>query len=60
MDWRGGLSRRRFRVRDRILAPHIAIGSVSGSAVAGVLGNKFVTRWLCVYFHHLHTPLGVS
>jgi hypothetical protein len=34
---------RRFRVRGRVLAPHIPIGSLSGSPLAGVLGNKLVT-----------------
>jgi hypothetical protein len=43
MDLGGGPSRRRFRVHSRILAPHIATGSVSGSPVTGVLGNKLVT-----------------
>jgi hypothetical protein len=36
-------SRRMFRVRGRVLALHIPIGSVPGSSVAGVLGNKLVT-----------------
>jgi hypothetical protein len=43
MDWGGGPSRRSFKVRGRILALHIPIGSVSGSPVAGVLGKKLVT-----------------
>jgi hypothetical protein len=35
---REGPLRRRFRVRGRVLAPHIPVGSFSGSPVAGVLG----------------------
>jgi hypothetical protein len=42
MIW-GGPSRRGFRVRSGILAPHIPIGNVSGSPLVGVLGNKLVT-----------------
>jgi hypothetical protein len=43
MEWGGSPSRREFRFRDRILAPHIPVGSVSGSPEAGVQGNKIVT-----------------
>jgi hypothetical protein len=32
-----------LRVRGVVLAPYIPVGSVSGSPVAGVLGNKLVT-----------------
>jgi hypothetical protein len=38
----GGPSRRRSRFRDRVLAPHIPIGSISGAPEAGVLENKLV------------------
>jgi hypothetical protein len=32
-----------FKVRSRILASHVLAGSVSGSPMTGVLGNKLVT-----------------
>jgi hypothetical protein len=58
MDWRIS-SRKRFRFRGRILAPHIPIGSVSGSPVAGVLGNKLVTLGirccLCLFTLSTHS-----
>jgi hypothetical protein len=39
----GGPSRRTFRIRGQILTPHMTIGSVFGSPVAGVLRNKLAT-----------------
>jgi hypothetical protein len=39
----GGPSRRRFRVRGRILAPQIPIGGIPGSPVAGVPRNELGT-----------------
>jgi hypothetical protein len=41
--WTGGPSRREFKFRGRLLFPDIAIGSISGSPVTGILGNKLVT-----------------
>jgi hypothetical protein len=44
MDWGGrGPSRKISRIRDRVLVPHIPIGSISGAPEAGVLENKLVT-----------------
>jgi hypothetical protein len=57
----GDPSRRRFRVRDRILAPHIAIGSASGSPVTGEhICSTGGSAGAYVYLDYLHTRLGVS
>jgi hypothetical protein len=39
----GDPSGKGFSIRGRILAPHVPAGSVSGSPVAGALGNELVT-----------------
>jgi hypothetical protein len=52
----GGSFKEGVRGRGRITS---LIGSVSGSLVAGVLGNKFVTLGAPL-LHYLHTHLGVS
>jgi hypothetical protein len=38
--WTGGPSKRSFRVCGLLLVPHIAVGSLSSSPVAGILRNK--------------------
>jgi hypothetical protein len=60
---RGGLSTRGFRARGRILASHVPASRVSGSPVAGALGNELVNTGgsavAYVYLHYLRTRLGV-
>jgi hypothetical protein len=61
---RGGSLKEGFRFRGRVLAPHIPIGSISDSPVAGVLGNKLVilggSAIAYVYLHCLHIHFGLS
>jgi hypothetical protein len=54
-----GSSLRKFKAKGRILAPFLPVGSVSGSPVAWILENKFVTlretAIAYVYLHCLHS-----
>lgn len=57
MDW--GSSRKGFRIRGRILAPHIPAGILSGSPVAVAL-VALVTRYCLQLFTLVTTHLGMS